>query len=317
MQTSNKGIIMKTLILKLDEIPDNLEEQLKNDYELIDIYGAASSAQQDNISKATIGVANGESKLSADFLRKFPALKLIAIFGVGFDGIDMHYAQQHSITVTNTPGVLTEDVADLALTFCLALTREVIAANDFVQQGHWSHSRYPLTTKFTRRKVGIFGMGWVGQTICRRLSAFDCDIYYTDCNQVDIPATRVETVQQLASQVDLLILSANASAHTHNIIDLAVLTALGKSGYLVNVARGSLVNQDDLITALENNLIAGAALDVLADEPDIPIALQRSNVIITPHYASGTKETRDAMKNLVCENIRLYLHSDRVLTPVK
>ncbi|HBR0760250.1 TPA: 2-hydroxyacid dehydrogenase, partial [Klebsiella quasipneumoniae] len=252
------------------------------------------------------------------FLKQFPALKLIAIFGVGFDGIDMHYARQHDITVTNTPGVLTEDVADLALTFCLALTREVIAANDFVQQGHWNYSRYPLTTKFSRRKVGIFGMGRVGQSICRRLSAFDCDIYYTDSNRVDIPATRIETVQQLAKEVDLLILSANASAQTHNIIDLAVLTALGKSGYLVNVARGSLVNQDALITALENNLIAGAALDVLAHEPEIPIALQRrSNVIITPHYASGTKETREEMKNLVCENIRLYLHSDRVLTPVK
>lgn len=309
---------MKTLILKLDGIPDNLEHQLKNDYELIDVYDAISPGQQDNIESATIGVANGESQLDADFLKQFPALKLIAIFGVGFDGIDMHYAREHDITVTNTPGVLTEDVADLALTFCLVLTREVIAANDFVQQGHWNHSRYPLTTKFSRRKVGIFGMGRVGQTICRRLSAFDCDIYYTDSNRVDIPATRVENVQQLANEVDLLILSANASAQTHNIIDLAVLTALGKSGYLVNVARGSLVNQDALITALENNLIAGAALDVLAHEPEIPIALQRrSNVIITPHYASGTKETREEMKNLVCENIRLYLHSDRVLTPVK
>lgn len=309
---------MKTLILKLDGIPDNLEHQLKNDYELIDVYDAISPGQQDNIESATIGVANGESQLDADFLKQFPALKLIAIFGVGFDGIDMHYAREHDITVTNTPGVLTEDVADLALTFCLVLTREVIAANDFVQQGHWNYSRYPLTTKFSRRKVGIFGMGRVGQTICRRLSAFDCDIYYTDSNRVDIPATRVENVQQLANEVDLLILSANASAQTHNIIDLAVLTALGKSGYLVNVARGSLVNQDALITALENNLIAGAALDVLAHEPEIPIALQRrSNVIITPHYASGTKETREEMKNLVCENIRLYLHSDRVLTPVK
>lgn len=308
--------MMKTLILKLDGIPDNLEHQLKNDYELIDIHGAISPAQQANIASATVGVANGESQLDASFLRQFPALKLIAIFGVGFDGVDMHYARQNNIAVTNTPGVLTEDVADLALAFCLALTREVIPANNFVQQGHWSHSRYPLTTKFSRRKVGIFGMGRVGQTICRRLSAFDCDVYYTDRNQVDIAATRVETVQQLASEVDLLILSANASAQTHNVIDLAVLTALGKSGYLVNVARGSLVNQDDLITALENNLIAGAALDVLAHEPEVPIALQRANVIITPHYASGTKETREAMKNLVSENIRLYLQSGRLLTPV-
>ena len=308
--------MMKTLILKLDGIPDNLEHQLKNDYELIDIHGAISPEQQTNIASATVGVANGESQLDASFLRQFPALKLIAIFGVGFDGVDMHYARQNNIAVTNTPGVLTEDVADLALAFCLALTREVIPANNFVQQGHWSHSRYPLTTKFSRRKVGIFGMGRVGQTICRRLSAFDCDVYYTDRNQVDIAATRVETVQQLASEVDLLILSASASAQTHNVIDLAVLTALGKSGYLVNVARGSLVNQDDLITALENNLIAGAALDVLAHEPEVPVALQRANVIITPHYASGTKETREAMKNLVSENIRLYLQSGKLLTPV-
>lgn len=307
---------MKTLILKLDQIPDNLENQLRNDYSLIDIQKTVSLAQKNAISSAAIGVANGESQLNADFLRQFPALKLIAIFGVGFDGIDMHYVRENNITVTNTPGVLTEDVADLALTFCLALTRELIPANDFVQKGFWNHSRYPLTTKFSRGKVGIFGMGRVGQAICRRLSAFDCDIYYTDSNQVDVPAIRVETVLQLASKVDLLILSANASALTHNIIDLAVLKALGQSGYLVNVARGSLVNQGDLIIALENNLIAGAALDVLAHEPEIPVALQRSDIIITPHYASGTKQTREAMKNLVCENIHSYLHSYSVITPV-
>lgn len=308
---------MKTLILKLDGIPENLEQHLKNEYMLIDVHEAVSQSQQENINSATVGVANGESKLDADFLKNFPSLKLIAIFGVGFDGIDMQYARQNNIIVTNTPGVLTEDVADLALAFCLALTREIMPAIDFVRQGHWNHSRYPLTTKFSRCKVGIFGMGRVGQAIYRRLSAFDCDIYYTDCNQVDITARRIETIQQLASEVDVLILSANLSAQTHNIIDLTVLTALGKSGYLVNVSRGSLVNQDDLITALEKNLIAGAALDVLVHEPEIPIGLQRANVIITPHYASGTNETRNSMKNLVCENIRLYLHSDSVLTPVK
>ena len=308
---------MRALILKLDGIPENLDQQLKNDYMLIDVHEATSPSQQENINIATIGVANGESRLDADFLKQFPSLKLITIFGVGFDGVDLLYAQQHNITITNTPGVLTEDVADLALAFCLALTREIIPANDFVQQGYWNHSRYPLTTKFSRHKVGIFGMGRVGQAIFRRLSAFDCDIYYTDSNEVDIAARRIETIQRLASEVDILILSANSSEQNHNIVDLTVLTALGRSGYLVNIARGSLVNQDDLIIAFENNLIAGAALDVLANEPVIPIALQRANVIITPHYASGTNETREAMKNLVCENIRLYLHSGKVLTPVK
>lgn len=308
---------MKTLILKLDDIPESLEQHLKNEHMLIDVHEPVSGSQQVYINTATVGIANGESRLDANFLGNFPSLKLIAIFGVGFDGVDMQYARQNNIIVTNTPGVLTEDVADLALAFCLALTRELIPANDFVQKGFWNNSQYPLTTKFSQKKVGIFGMGRVGQAICRRLSGFDCDIYYTDSNQVDVPAIRVETVLQLASKVDLLILSANASALTHNIIDLAVLKALGQSGYLVNVARGCLVNQSDLIIALENNLIAGAALDVLAHEPEIPIALQRSNIIITPHYASGTKETREAMKNLVCENIHSFLHSDRVITPVK
>lgn len=311
-----KGIMMKTLVLKLDGIPENLEHHLKNDYTLIDIHDADALTQQENINTATIGVANGESRLDGDFLRQFPSLKLIAIFGVGFDGVDMYYARQHNITVSNTPGVLTEDVADLALAFCLALTREIIPASDFVQQGHWNHSRYPLTTKFSRRKVGIFGMGRVGQAICRRLSAFDCDLYYTDSHQVDIAARRMETVYQLASEVDVLILSANASAQTHNIIDLSVLSALGQSGYLVNVARGSLVNQDDLVTALDNNLIAGAALDVLASEPEVPPGLLRHNVIVTPHYASGTKETRTAMAELVQKNIRQFLHEGTALTAV-
>lgn len=218
---------MKALILKLDDIPESLEQHLKNEHMLIDVHETTSRSHQVYINTAIVGIANGESRLDANFLRNFPSLKLIAIFGVGFDGVDMQYARQNNIIVTNTPGVLTEDVADLALAFCLALTRELIPANDFVQKGFWNNSRYPLTSKFSRGKVGIFGMGRVGQAICRQLSAFDCDIYYTDSNQVDVPAIRVETVLQLASKVALLILSANASALTHNIIDLAVLKALG------------------------------------------------------------------------------------------
>lgn len=307
---------MKHTVLKLDGIPDVLEKELNDAYTLIDIHDSSFPDNEQLKKEATVGVANGESQLTPELLIQFPALKLIAIFGVGYDGVDMHYINQKNIVVTNTPGVLTDDVADLAVTFSLALMRDVIAANAFVQRGEWATTRYPLTRQFSRKKVGIVGMGRVGQALCRRLAAFSCAVYYIDVNRVEVDATRIETVEQLAVEVDILILCANATAQTRHIIDRDVLAALGPDGYLVNVSRGSLVNQTDLIAALEHGVIAGAALDVLENEPTVPGALVRPNVILTPHYASGTHETREAMGKLVADNIRLFLNEGVVLTAV-
>lgn len=307
---------MNVSILKLDNIPETLEEKLKNSFKVIDVTKVIPDNHRDIISSVKIGIANGESKLRAQYLEKFPALQLVTIFGVGYDGIDMTFLGNHNITLTNTPNVLTDDVADLALAFCLALSRELIQAHIFVKDGNWKNSRYPLTNKFSNCKVGIFGMGRVGQAIYHRLSAFKCEVYYTDSKTVDTPAIKVESIGVLAEKVDILIIAANASAQNTDIIDMDVLIALGNKGYLVNVSRGSLVKQTALITALENRIIAGAALDVLASEPDIPQELIRPNVILTPHYASGTVQTREAMEQLVLDNIYAFIHQGQAITPV-
>lgn len=148
------------------------------------------------------------------------------------------------------------------------------------------------------------------------LSAFDCDVYYTDSKATDIPAKRVDSIGSLAEKVDILIVAANASVHNTGVIDKDVLAALGNKGYLVNISRGSLVNQTDLICALENRIIAGAALYVLTSEPDVPPELFRPNVILTPHYASGTAQTRRTMEQLVLDNIYAYIHQGQAITLV-
>lgn len=307
---------MKTRIVKLDNIPETLECKIKKDFDLIDATQDIPEKYQGIYSGITIGIANGESRLRAEHLEKFSSLRLITVFGVGYDGVDMIYLKNQNITLTNTPDVLTDDVADLALTFCLALSRELIPAHNFVRDGKWNESRYPLTSKFSKCKVGIFGLGRVGRAIYHRLSAFDCDVYYTDSKATDIPAKRVDSIGSLAEKVDILIIAANASIHNTDIIDKDVLAALGNKGYLVNISRGSLVKQTDLISALENRIIAGAALDVLANEPDVPQELFRPNVILTPHYASGTTQTRKAMEQLVLDNIHAFIHQGQAITPV-
>lgn len=254
---------MKTKIIKLDDIPEELEQELAAAYSISDIRDAACYDESCVIHNVEIAVANGESKLPGALLSRFPQLKLISIFGVGFDGVDLDYVTRHGIKVTNTPGVLSEDVADLAITFALAMSREVITANAFVRDGKWQTLRYPLTRKFSASKVGIVGMGRVGLAICQRLNGFGCEVFYYGTQELTIPATRLADFKAVAKAVDFLMVSASASPANNGLINLDILNLLGAQGYLINVSRGSLVNEPDLITALDEKRIAGAALDVL------------------------------------------------------
>lgn len=307
---------MTIKIIKLDDIPPTLEHELRGAYSFTEINHSSLAKNVNTDKDYTVAVANGESRLPAYLLSRFTGLKLIVIFGVGYDGIDLAYVREKGIIVANTAGVLTEDVADLAVTLALTLCREVLLAHNFVSSGQWQGSRYPLTHKFSGKKVGILGMGRVGQAICQRLAGFRCQIYYCDSRDRDVAASRLDDLNALAENVDILILSASANASNMDIIDLDILTKLGSNGLLINVARGSLVNQSDLITALNEQRIAGAALDVLKNEPEVPLGLIRKNVILTPHFASGTEETRQAMAQLVLDNISNYMKTGEVLTPV-
>lgn len=249
-------------------------------------------------------VTGGHVGIPAELAAKLPALEIVAINGVGFDKVDLAEARRRGVRVSNTPDVLTEDVADLAIGLVVSILRQIPRGDAFVRDGRWPSGELPLGRKVSRRRYGIFGFGRIGQAIARRLEGFDAEIAYTSRSPVDTPVRRVESLAELAAWSDVLVVSASASPETRNVVDASILDALGPEGVLVNVARGSLVDEPALLDALESGRIAGAALDVFADEPRVPerfFAL--SNVVLTPHMASATGETRQAMADLVLSNL--------------
>jgi lactate dehydrogenase-like 2-hydroxyacid dehydrogenase len=266
--------------------------------------------------KALVG--GGESKIDAGYMALFPALQMISVCGVGYDGIDVAAAKKRGIMVTHTPDVLNDDVADLALGLLLAVARKIPAADKFTRNADWLDGPFQLTRKLTGAKLGMVGMGRIGQAIAKRAAAFDMDIAYTSRNpRTDVSYRYVATPTALAAEVDFLVIITPGGAGTKNLINADVLKALGPQGFLVKVARGSVVDQAALIEALQKKMIAGAGLDVFVDEPNVPAELRKlDNVVLTPHIASGTVETRKAMSALALANLDAFTEGQPVLTPV-
>ena len=263
-------------------------------------------------------VGGGEAKIDKDLMDQLPALEMISICGVGYDGVDVAAAKARGVQVTHTPDVLNDDVADLAIALMLSIGRQVPQSDQFVRANRWVDGGFPLTRKVTGAKLGIVGIGRIGQAIAKRAAAFDMDISYTARSAREgIPYAYVTDVVQLAEKVDFLVVITPGGAGTRNLINAQVLKALGPQGYLINVARGSVVEETALIEALQNKSIAGAALDVYVDEPRVHEALRAlSNVVLTPHMASGTTETRKAMSDLCLANLQAHLAGTPLLTPV-
>ena len=260
----------------------------------------------------------GESQVTAALMAQLSALEMISVFGVGYDRYDVAAARESNIPVTNTPDVLTDDVADLGIALMLAIARTVPQADKFVREGQWPNGPLPLARKVTGARLGIVGLGRIGSAIARRAAGFDMSIAYTSRNKVaDSPYTYYPTPAALAAEVDFLMVITPGGAGTKGLINAEVLTALGKKGYLINVARGSVVDESALIEALKNDVIAGAALDVFEDEPNVPEALRAmSNVVLTPHVASATWQTRRAMADLAYGNLQAHFAGKPLLTPV-
>jgi lactate dehydrogenase-like 2-hydroxyacid dehydrogenase len=263
-------------------------------------------------------VGGGESKIDGSYMALFPALEMISVCGVGYDGIDVAAAKKRGIMVTHTPEVLNDDVADLALGLLLSVARKIPAADRFTRNADWLDGPFQLTRKLTGAKLGIVGMGRIGQAIAKRAAAFDMVISYTTRNQrSDVAYKYVPHVLDLAAQVDFMVVITPGGAATKNLINAEVLKALGPQSFLVNVARGSVVDQAALIEALQKKLIAGAGLDVYVDEPNVPAELRKlDNVVLTPHIASATVETRKAMSALALANLEAFMAGQPVLTPV-
>ncbi len=247
-----------------------------------------------------------------------PNVKLIAICGVGYDGVDVVAAKEKGIVVTHTPGVLTDDVADLALGLMLSIGRRIPQADRFVRNGDWVNDTFPMTRKVTGARLGVVGMGRIGRAIAKRAAAFDMRIAYTGREaKADVPYAFYKTATALAAEVDYLVVAVPGGDGTKNLIGASVLQALGPKGYLINVARGSVVDQSVLVQALKGKAIAGAALDVFWDEPIVDSELRRlSNVVLTPHIASATDETRQAMAALTLDNLQAFYERRALPTPV-
>ncbi len=262
--------------------------------------------------------AGGESKVPAELIAQLPALEMISVFGVGYDGIDVAAARARGVPVTNTPDVLTEEVADLGIALMLSIARRIPQADKFVRAGQWPSGPFPLARRVSGARLGIVGLGRIGQAIADRAAGFGMSIAYTTRNRRDdSPYTYYPNAQALAREVDFLVVITPGGEGTRGLINAQVLEALGAKGYLINVARGSVVDQPALVHAVTTGVIAGAALDVFADEPNVPEELRNcDNVVLTPHMASGTWETRGAMADLAFANLQAHFAGKPLLTPV-
>ncbi len=306
-------------ILIIQPLMPQLDEKLSQHFHCHRLYDEQDAAQfLQRQGKEIQGiVTRGDVGVETSILEQVPACKAIAVFGVGTDRIDLNYTAAHDIQVSITSDILTDDVADLAMTLTLAFSRNLVANHQFARSGAWENTGTSLSSKASGKRMGIAGLGAIGLAIARRAEAFGMEIAYTARSQKNVPYQRCENIEQLAAFSDFLVLALPGSPENIQLVDAKVLAALGKSGVLINIARGTVVNEDDLIQALQQGVIKGAALDVFPQEPHIhPVLRELDNVLLTPHIASATHETREGMANNVLENLLAYFSNGKMLTTV-
>ena len=258
-------------------------------------------------------------RIPGTFMERFPKLEIVSSFGVGYDHMDVKWAAGHGVTVTNTPNVLTEEVADTALGLLLCTVRELPQAERYLRAGKWRAGDYPLTKATLRnRTVGMVGMGSIGQAIARRLEAFGVPVvYHTRQPRRDVSYLHCPSLIEMARAIDILLVIVPGGPMTRNLINAEVLDALGPNGILINMARGSVVDEPALIKALQDRRIMAAGLDVYAKEPDVPPELiAMDNVVLFPHLGSASVYTRAAMDQLVVDNLLSWAAGKGPLTPV-
>jgi hydroxypyruvate reductase len=287
-------------------LPPFLYDPLKADYRCHDYHQAEDKAGLLATRSAGIRglVQGGGTVTPTSLLDALPALEIISVFGVGYDGVPVDYCRERGIKVTNTPDVLTDDVADVAVALVMMTGRGFVRLNRFVQAGDWLKRGPELTTKLGGRTVGILGLGRIGKAIAERVSAMKMNVAYTGRKPQDVPYRFIPDLAALAAASDFLVVACPGGAATKNIVDARVLAALGRKGTIVNIARGSIVDEPALVAALQAGTIKGAGLDVFADEPRIPQPLlAMDNVVLLPHVGSATRETRQAMGDLCKANL--------------
>ncbi|BBX66654.1 2-hydroxyacid dehydrogenase [Mycolicibacterium psychrotolerans] len=309
-------------VLQVGPLKPSLAKTLADDYAartLPDSTTERATFLAEHGADVTAAVTSGRTGVDAALMAALPNLGAIINFGVGYDTTDVDAAAARGIGVSNTPDVLTDCVADTAVGLMIDTLRQFSASDRYVRAGRWPvDGNYPLTRQVSNTRVGIIGLGRIGQAIAHRLSAFGCSISYHNRHRVqDSPYTYAASPAELAGGVDVLVVAAAGGDGTRGLVSAEVLDALGPQGYLVNIARGSVVDQDALVSALLNGRLAGAGLDVFADEPKVPEELfALNNVVLLPHVGSGTVQTRAAMEALTLRNLDSFLTTGRLVTPV-
>lgn len=309
---------MKTILL-VGKAHPRFRERLGTKFELLELPSAAPGDVTPTIAERVEG-ATTFNQMTPELMDALPNLKIVANFGVGYDGVDAGYAATKGIMVTNTPDVLNDEVADTTIGLLLNTIRLLPQAENYLRAGKWvKQGPFRLSPLSLRgRHIGMYGMGRIGQQIARRLEAFNVRIsYYTRSPRRDVSYGYCASLKELAETVDTLICIVPKTPETHQTINTEILKALGKNGVLINVGRGWTVSEEDLVKALENCDIAGAGLDVFDDEPNVPEALMKfDNVSLLPHVASASVVTRDLMADLVVDNVISWFENGKAITPV-
>ncbi|WP_163888212.1 2-hydroxyacid dehydrogenase [Mycolicibacterium hippocampi] len=310
-------------VLQVGPLKPSLEQTLADEYAARRLPEAAAEREAfltEHGAEVCAVVTSGRTGVDAALMAALPNLGAVVNFGVGYDTTDVDAAAARGVGVSNTPDVLTDCVADTAVGLMIDTLRQFSAADRYVRAGRWPvDGSYPLTRQVSNTRVGIVGLGRIGSAIALRLSAFGCSISYHNRRQVaQSPYTYASSPVELARDVEVLVVAAAGGDGTRGLVDRAVLDALGADGYLINVARGSVVDQDALVSALVDGRLAGAGLDVFADEPQVPeVLVGLDNVVLLPHVASGTVQTRAAMEALTLRNLDAFLATGELVTPVR
>ncbi|HSQ82874.1 MAG TPA: 2-hydroxyacid dehydrogenase [Casimicrobiaceae bacterium] len=306
-------------VLVTAALPPFLYDPLKADYRCHDYFLAGDKAAVLARSAAQVrGLVQGGGTITpTSLLEQLPKLEIISVFGVGYDGVPVDYCRSRGIQVGHTPDVLTDDVADVAVALILMTGRGFVRANRFLHAGEWKKRGPELTSKLGGRTVGILGLGRIGKAIAHRVEAMGMNIAYTGRKPQDVAWRYVPDVEALAREADFLVVACPGGAATHNLVDARVLRALGAKGTLINIARGSIVDEPALVRALADRTIKAAGLDVFADEPEVPgELLALDNVVLLPHVGSATQETRKAMGDLCKANLDGWFANGRLLASI-
>lgn len=309
-------------ILRVGPVNPTVAESLKEEFATLvlpDSSAERAALLASHGEQIRVAVCSGRFGVDSELMAQLPNLEAIINFGVGYDATDTQQAAERGIAISNTPDVLNDCVADTALGLYLSTLRSLGAAERFVRDGSWaSGQNFPLATRASGKKVGILGLGRIGQAIATRLEAFGCEIHYHNRNQKpEVSYQYHSSAAQLAAETEVLIVAAAGGPQSAKLVNREVLSAVGPQGFIINIARGTVIDEQALVQALLSGEIAGAGLDVFENEPTVPSELLNlDNVVLLPHLGSGTRETRADMASLTLENLRAYLTERKLITPI-